>query len=258
MKIGFSSLALFMRPLKEIFKIANEDGFEIVELLCEGPYWSRYVLENQKEINLDEIREIAISYNIEIFLHAPTIDLNPASMNRGIREETQKQTIETLKLADILSAKAITTHPGIVHRKEKRIRDLAVGYAIETLQPCQKYAEEIGVILSIENMPKRFSYLAHSPKEHEKIVKAVGSSATIDWGHANTYENPNEFLNIPNIIYYHLNDNLNIKDQHLPLGEGNADFSNYFLKKVKYGIIELNNYENVLKSKNFLIKQLGV
>lgn len=261
MKIGFSSLALFMKPLEEIFEIANLNGFEAVEILCEGPYWPRFIQSNdnyRNQLNIDplEIAEIAKSFDIAIFLHGPTIDLNPASMNEGIRIETQKQTIETLNLAADLEAIAITTHPGLVHRKEKRIRDLAIEFAIETLNPCQDYAEEIGIILSIENMPNKNSYLANSPEEHKMLIEKIGSSATIDWGHANTYENPEEFLNIPNISYFHLNDNNKEKDQHLSLGEGNGDFSYDFLKKVNYGIIELNDFENVLKSKNFIEHKL--
>ncbi|KZX16501.1 endonuclease 4 [Methanobrevibacter cuticularis] len=257
MKIGFSSLALFMKPLDKIFQIAKKDGFAGIEILCEGPYWPRYLINNRKKLKIDEIADLAKSCNIEIFLHAPTIDLNPASMNKGIRDETEKQTIETLNLADILNAEAITTHPGMVHRRERRIRDLAIEYSIETLKNCQDYADDIGITLSIENMPKKFSYLANCPVEHKMIVENVGSSATIDWGHANTYKNPLDILKTHNIAYFHLNDNNGLKDQHLLLGEGTSNFNYEILKCIDMGIIELNSYEDVLKSKKFLITQLG-
>ena len=266
MKIGFSSLSLFMRSLEEILEIATKDGFELIEILCEGPYWPRNLLKkdntensmieyNPKLKNMD--LEIFDSYDIEIMLHSPTIDLNPASMNKGIRKETEKQTKEALDLANFIGAKAVTTHPGLVHRKEKRIRDLAIDYSTRTLKECQKYAEDVGVVFSIENMPNKFNFLANSAREHEKIVEAVGSSATIDWGHANTCDKSEEFLKLPKISYFHLNDNDGSRDQHLPLGEGTADFSKKFLKNVNQGIIELNSYENVLKSKEFLIEKIS-
>ena len=44
-----------------------------------------------------------------------------------------------------------------------------------------------------------------------------------------------------------------IKDQHITLGEGTLDLN--LLKKVDKGIIELNNFDNVLKSKE-VIKNL--
>jgi len=225
-----------------------------LEILCEGPYWPRNLLYSSQN-NIDI--EIFNSYDIELMLHSPTIDLNPASMNEGIRNETAKQTKEALDLAAKIGAITITTHPGIVHRKEERIRNLAVGFSIETLKDCQKYAEEVGVVLSIENMPNKQKYLANSPGEHKKIVESVGSSATIDWGHANTYKSPDEFLKIPNISYFHLNDNEGEKDSHIPIGEGSADFSRDFLNKVEKGIIELNNYGDVSKSREYILNELN-
>jgi sugar phosphate isomerase/epimerase len=268
MELGFSSLSLFMKSLEEVLEIATSDGFDLIEILCEGPYWPRNLLNpgnnnyNSKTIseydeklnNMD--LEVFDSYDIKVMLHSPTIDLNPASMNEGIRKETEKQTKEALELAAKIGAIAITTHPGIVHRREERVRNLAIDFAIDTLAKCQSYSEELGVVFSVENMPNKENFLANYPQEHTYIVESVGCSATIDWGHANTYKNPHEFLNVPNISYFHLNDNLGEKDSHLPLGEGTADFSSSFLKNVKKGIIELNSYDNVLKGKEFLFKKL--
>ena len=284
MKLGFSSLSLFMKSLEEILEVATNDGFDLIEILCEGPYWPRNLLNkdtnlrentttnidlNQRSIansinnlvkypsklkNMD--LEIFNSYDIEITLHSPTIDLNPASMNEGIREETIKQTKEALDLGAKIGATAITTHPGIVHRREERIRNLAIEFSIDALRTCQIYAEDLGVVFSVENMPNKQNFLANTPEEHKYIVETVGCSTTIDWGHANTYENPNEFLNIPNISYFHLNDNMGKKDSHLPIGEGSADFSSSFLNNVKRGIIELNDYEHVLKGKKYIFDRL--
>ena len=53
------------------------------------------------------------------------------------------------------------------------------------------------------------------------------------------------------IVYYHLNDNNGEKDQHLTLGEGTFDLK--LLDKVDNGIIELNNYQNILKSRQLLL-----
>jgi len=266
MELGFSSLSLFMKSLEEILEVATNDGFDLIEILCEGPYWPRNLLNqgnngvekiteyNAKLNNMD--LEIFDSYDIKVMLHSPTIDLNAGSMNKGIRKETEKQTKEALDLGSKIGAVAITTHPGLVYRREERIRNLAIEFAIDTLGNCQKYAEELGIVFSVENMPNKPNFLANSPKEHSLIVESIGSSATIDWGHANTYETPNEFLNIPNISYFHLNDNMGKKDSHLPLGKGTADFSLSFLNTVKRGIIELNDYENVLKGKKYIFDKL--
>ena len=85
MKIGFSTLALFMKSFEDFLDMATADGFQLVEILCEGPYWPRNILAQGEGL------EVFSSYDVDVFLHAPTIDLNPASLNPGIREETMRQ-----------------------------------------------------------------------------------------------------------------------------------------------------------------------
>jgi len=246
MKIGFSTLALFMSSMEQFLETATKDGFQLMEMLCEGPYWPRNMLSiDEKEF------EVFDSYEIDVFLHAPTIDLNPASLNPGIREETLKQLEETVDFASFIGAKAITTHPGMIHRLEDRIRNLGRVYSIETLQKANEYAEGRGVMFSVENMPNRYSHFCNSSEEHQFFVEECGSYATVDTGHANTCDDPESFFKLKKIAYYHLNDNNGEKDQHLALGEGTFDLK--LLHRVDKGIIELNNYENILKSRDVLI-----
>ncbi|MGF7117322.1 sugar phosphate isomerase/epimerase family protein [Methanobacterium oryzae] len=246
MKIGFSTLALFMSSLEQFLETASKDGFQLMEMLCEGPYWPRNMLSiDKKEF------EVFDSYNIDVFLHTPTIDLNPASLNPGIREETLKQLNETVNFASHIGAKAITTHPGMIHRLEDRIRDLGMGYSVETLQKANEYAEERGIKFSVENMPNRYAYFCNNAQEHEFFVEECSSYATVDTGHANTSDDPELFFKMKKIAYYHLNDNDGEKDQHLALGEGTFDLK--LLNGVDKGIIELNNYDNILKSRDLLL-----
>ena len=215
MKLGFSTLALFMNSLEQFLETATKDGFQLMEMLCEGPYWPRnMLLRNKKEF------EVFNSYDITVFLHAPTIDLNPASLNPGIREETLKQLNETVDFAVEIGAKAITTHPGMIHRFEDRIRDLGMMFSIETLQEANDYSKDRGIKFSIENMPNRYAYFCNNAEEHELFIKECNSYATVDTGHANTSDDPESFFKIKKIGYYHLNDNNGKKDQHLTLGAG--------------------------------------
>lgn len=246
MEIGFSTLALFMGSFEEWLDIATVDGFKLMEILCEGPYWPRNML------NPAEGLEVFSSYNIDIFLHAPTIDLNPASLNPGIRDESLLQLKETVNLASMIGAKAITTHPGLIHRMEDRVRDMAKQHSIETLLKANEYAEERGVIFSVENMPHRYAYLCNTAREHAYFLDQCGCHATVDLGHANTNQDPESFLKLENIYYYHLSDNNGEKDQHLALGQGTLDMR--LINGINRGIIELNNYGDVLKSRDVLLK----
>ena len=247
MKLGFSTLALFMKPNEEIVKIAEDNGFDMIEILCEGPYSPKYLLEHKKYL------KAFYNTNLELCIHSPTVDLNIASINQGIREESTKQTMEAIDLAEEIGATAITTHPGQVGRKEERIRNMGMKYTIDSIKKLVDYSEGKNITISVENMPKRFSFLCNRTEELEKVVEETGCGITIDLGHANTCENPAEFLDLNNIKYYHLNDNNGEKDQHYSLGEGTLDLN--LLKKVNKGIIELNNFDNVLKSKELIRNQ---
>ncbi|WP_331709809.1 sugar phosphate isomerase/epimerase family protein [Methanobacterium congolense] len=246
--MGFSTLALFVKSFEEWLQTAEKDGFSMMEILCEGPWtWPR----NALNLYRDDL-QIFRSYDVDVYLHAPTIDMNPASLNTGIREETLRQIKETIDMAVEIDAIAITTHPGLIHRLEDRVRDMGMKLAIETLQEAVKYAEDRGVILSLENMPARYAYFCNSPDEHQYFLDECGCRATVDIGHANTFGDPGKFLELDGIFYHHLSDNDGERDQHLALGEGTLDL------KVLHGldniIIELNNYQNVLKSREVLLK----
>jgi len=246
MKIGFSTLALFMSSLEQCLETASKDKFQLMEILCEGPYWPRNVLSLDKSVF-----EAFYSYDIDVFLHSPTIDLNPASLNPGIREETLKQLEETIDFAAKINAKAITTHPGLIHRFEERVRKYGMQHAIETLKSANEYAMGVGIKFSVENMPNKYAYFCNSAEEHQFFIKECGSYATVDTGHANTTKDVKSFFKMKKIAYYHLHDNNGEKDQHLTLGEGNFDLN--LLNGVDNGIIELNNYQNILKSRDLLI-----
>ncbi|MCE5213108.1 MAG: sugar phosphate isomerase/epimerase [Methanobacterium sp.] len=255
MKIGFSTLSLFMRSFEECLETASRDGFNMMEILCEGPHtWPRIALSFDSEVF-----QIFESYDIDLYLHAPTIDMNPASLNPGMREETLLQMKETIDLAAEIGALAITTHPGLIHRLEDRVRDMGKYYSIETLTQANQYANERGIILSVENMPHRYAYFCNTAQEQRYYIEKCGCQATVDVGHANTNGDIKPFLAMKNICYYHLSDNNGEKDQHLSLGEGNLNLN--LLKDINNMIIELNDYQNVLKSLKVirdLKKEVGI
>ena len=232
MKLGFSLLSLFMKDVNEMLDIAVENGFDSVELLAEGPYRPDEMLGNK------EITEVFHSYDLDIYMHAVNVDINLASLNPGIRKESVKQTKDCLDLADEIGAIGITAHPGKIGRPEKYLRDMALEFLTETTHELVAYAEDKEAKISIENMPERFSYLGNRAYELENL------------GHVNTCEDQESFFKIPNILYNHINDNDGIKDKHQAIGDGTLDLN--LLKYVKNGIIELNNFDNVMKSKKVI------
>lgn len=231
MKLGFTTLALFMQPNNDIIDLAKKHEFKMIEILGEDPFYEKDKLEF-KDCGLD------------VRIHAATVDINIASLNKGIRAESVKQMIDCGRYAEKIGAKTITVHPGIIGRNDPPLRKWALELAVESVG---EIIDNTNVEISVENMPVREKFLANKVDELEMIQKETGCSLTIDTGHGNTCGNLEEMLELKKISYCHLNDNDGFKDQHITLGEGTLDLN--LLKKIDYGIIELNNFDNILKSK---------
>ena len=185
MRIGFSTLALFMKSNNEIISLAKQHGFEMIEILAEDLFYQRDNYEF-KDCGLD------------VRIHAATVDINIASINKGIRAESVRQMLQCAEYAEKIGAKTITVHPGKVGRNDSRLREYALNLAIESIG---KIIDESNVEISVENMPNRKSFLANSVDELELIQSETNCNLTIDTGHANTCNNLEEMLELDNISY---------------------------------------------------------
>lgn len=234
MKLGFTTLALFMEDHNNIIDIAKKHEFEIIEILAEDPFYDK---------DNGEFKDCGL----DIRMHAATVDINIASINKGIRAESVKQMIHCGQYAEKIGANTITVHPGIIGRNEPHLRKWALEMAVESVG---EIMDNTNVEISVENMPVRQKFLGNTVEEIEMIQEETGCSLTIDTGHGNTCGNLEEMLSLKNISYCHLNDNDGVKDQHIALGDGTLDLN--LLKKIDTAIIELNNFDNILKSKRVI------
>ena len=234
MKLGFTTLALFMEPTEKIVNLAKKHEFEIIEILAEDPAYEK---DNTPFIDC----------GLDIRMHAATVDINIASINKGIRAESVRQMIYCGQYAEKIGAKTITVHPGIIGRNEPHLRKWALEMSIESVG---EIIDNTNVEISVENMPVREKFLGNTVEEIEMIQEATGCSLTIDTGHGNTCGNLEEMLSLKNISYCHLTDNDGFKDSHIPIGDGTLDLN--LLKKIDTAIIELNNFDNILKSKEVI------
>ncbi len=244
-KLGFSTLSVFMRPPGSWPDTARTDDFDAMEILCEGPMWPRYGQWKEYLLGIG-------GDGLDVYLHSPTVDLNPASINKGIRDETLAQLKETVDMAAGIGARYITTHPGIIHKPIPRIWDMCREYALEVLAEAADYAKNSGVTLSIENMPLKKTYLCTSAAELDEFRRRCGCGVTVDVGHANTCPDPVSFLRLQDISYLHVNDNKGDKDAHLCPGDGILDLS--LLKLHDRMIIELDDYNNVLRARDIILR----
>ena len=234
MKVGFTTLALFMNDNTKIIELAKKHSFEMIEILGEDPFFEK---------DSGEFKDCGIDMRI----HAATVDINIASLNKGIRKESVRQMIECGRYAEKINAQTITVHPGIIGRNEPHLRKMAMEYSIESVG---EIIDNTNVEISVENMPVRGKFLANKVDELEEIQTQTGCYLTIDTGHGNTCGNLEEMLDLKKISYCHINDNDGERDQHITVGDGTLDLE--LLKKIDKGIIELNNFDNILKSKKVI------
>ncbi|MEM3088264.1 MAG: sugar phosphate isomerase/epimerase family protein [Candidatus Bathyarchaeia archaeon] len=209
---------------------------------------------NMKRIRI--LNELKASFGLEYVVHAPWGDLNIASLNPFFRRFMLKRLIRSLNFASLLEARLWVFHPGahsglsILHPG----KDLKVQLA--SVQELLKIADDLGVSISIENMPEPSMMILKRVEDfemfyHEAAVEDV--SIAFDVGHANTVGQVHDFLERlhEKIVHIHVHDNRGVMDEHLPIGKGTVDWVSIisFLRREHFdGLIIIETLENPLES----------
>ncbi len=181
MNISCASLFLWEYSIYEIMEILLDAGIKSVEFWAETPEFWKTRGDETTQVILEE----AISIMPEgCTLHAPILDLNPASYNDYVHEATIKETLWSLELANRIGARYVTIHAGkrTVHRTptnedwEKFFRYLA---------KCKKKADSLGLKLALENSMPAIRNMCSTPAEMKEVLERIpGLSLTFDVVHA--------------------------------------------------------------------------
>lgn len=166
MRISCSSLFLWEYSIYDMMEILLEAGIESVEFWAETPlFWMN---------RNDDSAVAALIETISIMpqgctLHAPVLDLNPASYNDYVHEASIKETLWSLELAKMLGARTVTIHPGrrTVHRtptNEDWMRFMRY------LNICRDRAGILEISLALENSMKDVSSMCSSPDEMKNVL----------------------------------------------------------------------------------------
>ncbi len=211
MKLSFSAYKLVTRPFKWAYGL-EDMGFDGWEIVSEGQ-------QKLTKESLPEFKDIINSTDLEITVHGPFSDLNPASVNDAIWNETIKQIQQCVELSADFS-NIVVVHPGSISPLGSQLPDQTWARNIEALKVLAKHAEEYGVTLCLENMPDMEKLLCRTPSEIFGMIESAGNiGMTFDVGHANTMKNISEFLKEKEkFTHVHIHDNHGKKDEHLELG----------------------------------------
>jgi sugar phosphate isomerase/epimerase len=240
-KISFSSIDARISPPEWIYRL-EEAGFQGWEIVDEG-------LQKVEGELKERVRELHETTDLLLSLHTPLSDINIASVNERMWEESLRQVKESIENTYEFIDDICVVHPGFFSPLSVQLPELAVQKAIESLKALCEFAADRGLRIAVENLTSANMLMGRYPDELVQLVRGANMDnlgVCLDVGHANTTQKLDEFLNITaqaedvKIIHMHASDNLGEQDLHLPLGEGNLDW-----KKVLDGI-NTNGYRGLV------------
>lgn len=270
-KIGMASCALMASDWLGALKAAAANGFEAFEITCVFPSAE---VESPSREQIEEAREVLRASGMEVCLHAPFFELNPAAFSPGIRRASVEILKKSADFCAAVGGKTLILHSGTrtyepiegLPDEENPLLKMQWEHNIAALQEVNGYANGLGIVVCLENIG--FNSLDQSFQDLLEMRNAVGSSLqfALDFGHARLHEGIEKgilFLG-EQIRHIHLHDNFGKKDDHLPLGDGDGDFTPYkdFLRSFPHIItLEVLTLKNdlgpVLRSRSSLLDLIG-
>jgi sugar phosphate isomerase/epimerase len=192
-------------------------------------YFSGDDLDSCDEKEAKHLAETLDQHGLEKTFHAPFMDLSPGGVDRRIKEVTLNRFSKVMELAEFFKPKTIVFHGGYEKWKFDGNVALWLESSLQTWRPLVKKAEERKLILAIENV------FEESPDPIQRLLKTVDSSSLrfcFDTGHQHVFSKTPLSLWFEALEKYfvevHLHDNHKEMDEHLPIGEGEIDFDQFF------------------------------
>ena len=246
MKIGASTLAGLHENLEDILGFIEGLGLEYAELVHQFPY------ENISE-------ELLESYNLKYSIHSPFMDVNIASLQEQSRLNSIAQIKNSIDLANKIDAECVVVHPGLMTFLARPFEDKLYATANKSIVELGDYGKDLGVCVTIENMPTFEAMIYQNMEELDKVLTENDMYMTLDIGHANHAGYSADEMYFDSIKHIHAHDNNGDDDSHLALGEGSIDLKhiiNTFESKKYDGIyiIEVNDEDSIKKSYEYMKK----
>jgi deoxyribonuclease-4 len=226
---------LWERPLENTLKQIADWGFRYVELMTAPPHvWPR-------DMDLDgrrALRRLLAENGLEVVALCPTfLDLNIASPNPGILQESVRQIQETVRLAHDLEVHLLVLIPGRRHILVPQPFDGTWLIAKAAIEQCVEEAERYGVTIGLENAPSLF---LERSEQLCSMVQEVGSDnlrVVLDVANTAVGESPTDALDTVQdyLVHVHISDRADASWAHLTVGQGLLDFDEIFAKLEQIG-----------------------
>jgi sugar phosphate isomerase/epimerase len=218
---GVTTMTFYHRPILEAVEFIGSCGFDCVEI------WADHAWDEKKGASAAKLKGALARWGLQSTVHCPVLDVNIASPNRGIREESLRQYRAALDLAKELGARLVVLHPG----RKSSPREAAAAhwsYQVEAMGRILPYAEELGVVAAVENMDSDQALYSVQQWAHLDQLFADCASAQrwvcLDTAHLQDTSAVLSFIHQagPCIAHVHLSDATG-QHLHLPVGQGSLD-----------------------------------
>ncbi len=231
-----------------ILSYISTSGFDAVELYMHKPHFNFDDEEIVNEI-ADSLKENDLKVNS---IHCPFYRqiaeakdgkwLNICSSNKIIRSETLDWVKRSISLAEKIPFEYAVLHFGDINDREFSDEKFKIG--ADALKELTKYAAGYGVRIVLENIPNAIATCA----KLAEFLEDYGPDVDIcfDTGHAAMAGELETGLQLlgGRIKTVHLHDTLELKDEHLPPGEGILNW-----KEILYNLRD-NGYDGRLVLEN--------
>ena len=179
-RFAVSTMFFHEYPCDDIFDYVAESGLDSIEFWIETPhFWLRGA-------PLDDLSRCVADHPelSPITVHAPSLDLNPCSINPKVAEISVKYTVEAVWMADRIGAGVVTIHPG--RRTAKRDPSAYDYRRFEAyIAQIRDIAEETRVKVAIENLEPRGNAMLYKAEDAREVLdREPWLWFTLDMGHA--------------------------------------------------------------------------
>ena len=246
MPIGISTLCTFGKTYSTLDQLLTLK-IEVLEILED---WKDRINKNR----VKRLREIKRSNDILYTVHSPILAVDIATSNARIRALSTRLIMESILHASEIEAELVVVHPGMHSPLQHLIPKINWDLNRESLRTIIAYGEDLGVTVTVENMPVNTPCFLQTVEEFQTLAnEGLPLYITLDVGHANTVSQLQPFLEFmkDRILHIHLHDNKGSNDDHMVVGTGTIDWellkSNLDLDNIT-AVIEANTLADAKSS----------
>ena len=232
-EIGVSMLYCLNKSFDEMVKELPKTGVTRIEVVDEG----LHSLDKQRTLILQDVGK---SYGLKYSVHAPFIEVNIASLSKPILATALRKLEKSIAHTRLLDAYMWVFHPGMISDVSNLCLNNAWLQNQKTVSLLLKIAENHGVKIAIENVPKPYPFLMTSVEDYQRFYSELDEDLglTLDIGHAHISGQIEKFLTTfsGKIVHIHASDNYGKVDQHLGIGYGAINWKKVaeLLNKIGY------------------------